>query len=31
MAHDADLGASLTAPEREILIELCAKLAPIAD
>jgi DNA-binding MarR family transcriptional regulator len=27
MAHDADLGSSLTAPERETLIELCAKLA----
>jgi DNA-binding MarR family transcriptional regulator len=26
-AHDADLGSSLTAPERETLIELCAKLA----
>jgi DNA-binding MarR family transcriptional regulator len=25
--HDADLGSSLTAPERETLIELCAKLA----
>jgi len=27
MAHDAELGSSLTAPERETLIELCAKLA----
>jgi DNA-binding MarR family transcriptional regulator len=26
-AHDADLGSSLTAPERETLLELCAKLA----
>jgi len=26
-AHDADLGSSLTPPEREMLIELCAKLA----
>jgi DNA-binding MarR family transcriptional regulator len=26
-AHDADLGSSLTLPERELLIELCAKLA----
>jgi DNA-binding MarR family transcriptional regulator len=26
-AHDADLGSSLTAPERETLIELCTKLA----
>jgi DNA-binding MarR family transcriptional regulator len=26
-AHDADLGSSLTEPERETLIELCAKLA----
>ena len=26
-AHDADLGSSLTALERETLIELCAKLA----
>jgi DNA-binding MarR family transcriptional regulator len=26
-AHDADLGSSLTPPERETLIELCAKLA----
>src|SRR5271163_1711645 len=26
-AHDADLGSSLTVPERETLIELCAKLA----
>jgi DNA-binding MarR family transcriptional regulator len=26
-AHDADLGSSLTLPERESLIELCAKLA----
>jgi DNA-binding MarR family transcriptional regulator len=26
-AHDADLGSSLTAQERETLIELCAKLA----
>jgi DNA-binding MarR family transcriptional regulator len=26
-AHDAALGSSLTAPERETLIELCAKLA----
>jgi DNA-binding MarR family transcriptional regulator len=26
-AHDADLGSSLTASERETLIELCAKLA----
>ena len=26
-AHDADLGSSLTAPEREMLIDLCAKLA----
>jgi DNA-binding MarR family transcriptional regulator len=26
-AHDADLGSSLTPPEREKLIELCAKLA----
>ena len=26
-AHDADLGSSLAAPERETLIELCAKLA----
>jgi DNA-binding MarR family transcriptional regulator len=26
-AHDADLGSSLTAPERETLIDLCAKLA----
>jgi DNA-binding MarR family transcriptional regulator len=26
-AHDADLGSSLTAPERETLIELCARLA----
>jgi DNA-binding MarR family transcriptional regulator len=26
-AHDADLGSSLTAPELETLIELCAKLA----
>src|SRR3984957_8067320 len=25
-AHDADLGSSLTEPERETLIELCAKL-----
>ncbi len=25
--HDADLGSSLTVPERETLIELCAKLA----
>lgn len=25
--HDADLGSPLTAPEREKLIELCAKLA----
>jgi len=27
VAHDADLGSSLTAPELETLIELCAKLA----
>src|SRR5271156_5804101 len=27
VAHDADLGSSLTVPERETLIELCAKLA----
>jgi DNA-binding MarR family transcriptional regulator len=27
MAHDADLGSSLTPAERETLIELCAKLA----
>ena len=26
-SHDADLGSSLTAPERETLIDLCAKLA----
>jgi DNA-binding MarR family transcriptional regulator len=26
-AHDAELGSSLTEPERETLIELCAKLA----
>jgi DNA-binding MarR family transcriptional regulator len=26
-AHDAELGSSLTVPERETLIELCAKLA----
>jgi DNA-binding MarR family transcriptional regulator len=26
-AHDADLGSFLTVPERETLIELCAKLA----
>jgi DNA-binding MarR family transcriptional regulator len=26
-AHDADLGSALTEPERETLIELCAKLA----
>ena len=26
-AHDTDLGSSLTTPERETLIELCAKLA----
>lgn len=26
-AHDADLGSSLTAPERETLIDLCVKLA----
>jgi hypothetical protein len=26
-AHDADLGSSLMPPERETLIELCAKLA----
>jgi DNA-binding MarR family transcriptional regulator len=26
-AHDADLGSSLTAPEREMLIDLCAKLS----
>jgi DNA-binding MarR family transcriptional regulator len=26
-AHDADLGSSLTPPERETLIDLCAKLA----
>ena len=27
MAHDTDLGSSLTSQERETLIELCAKLA----
>jgi DNA-binding MarR family transcriptional regulator len=26
-AHDADLGSALTEPERDMLIELCAKLA----
>jgi DNA-binding MarR family transcriptional regulator len=28
-AHDAELGSSLTPPERERLIELCAKLAAL--